>query len=240
MKKLLITFLVLIPVTIYCQNTDSTKTKKFAIGLTFSPDYCFRTLSSDESVNMIADQRNDEEIPKFGYTTGLNIAWKLSNRFTLETGVLYSNKGEKTKKYTLNWYTPNGQNDPALGTKNSYTYSYIYLDIPVKVNFYFLTKKTKLYLTAGISPNIFLSQKTTSVVEFANGEEKKTSSSSNSEFQKINLTFIVGFGVSYDFSNKLYLKIEPTYRQSITSIIDAPVKSFLYSAGLNTGLYFKL
>lgn len=215
--------------------------KNISIGLTFSPDYCYRTLHPDASVKWIADNRNTLEIPKFGYTTGLNIAKSINKKITLETGLLYSDKGERTKKYSEVWLTSSGQPDPALPTAMTFIYHYIYLDIPIKANYYFLTQKAKFYLTAGISPNVFLSQKTTSILEYSDGHNTKKNSSGNSSgFSRINLTVIAGLGFSYDFTNKLYFKIEPTYRRSITSIIDAPIKGYLYSVGLNTGIYYNL
>lgn len=118
-------------------------------------------------------------------------------------------------------------------------YQYFYIDIPIKVNFNLLTKRAKLYITAGISPNIFIIQKTNSLLQYDDGHTKKETQTAQ-DFSIINLTVIGGIGFSYDITEHLYIKIEPTYRRSVTSIIDAPIKGYLYSVGLNTGFYYKL
>jgi len=240
--RLLFTFLTIIPLTTLCQNIDTIETKKLSIGLSFSPDYCYRILKPDASGKWIAESRDSLEIPKFGYTSGLNIALQINKRITLETGFLYSDKGEKTKTFSPNWMTSSGQPDPdpSLPTKITSFYHYIYLDFPIKANYYLLTQGVKFFLTAGISPNIFLKQRITSIYEYNDGHTSSKSSSENSGFAKINLAFTAGLGLDYDLTKKLNLKIEPTYRCSITTIIDAPIKGYLYSIGLNTGLYYKL
>jgi len=238
--RLLLTLLTIVPFTTFCQNIEAIETEKISIGLTFSPDYCYRTLKPDASGILLAERRDTLEIPKFGCATGLNVALNINKRITLETGFLYSDKGEKTKTYSPVWIAPTGQPDPALPTKITSIYHYIFLDIPIKVNYYLLTQRVKFFLTAGISPNIFLTQRTTSIFDYTDGHSSTNTSSGNTGFAKINLTFTVGLGLGYDLTKKMYLKAEPTYRRSITSIVNAPIKGYLYSVGLNTGLYYKL
>lgn len=238
--KIFFTLLAIIPLTVFCQQPDAKKTIKIAIGITFSPDYCYRTLIPNASSKPIADARDTLEIPRFGYTTGLNLAIKINKRITLETGILYSDKGEKTKTYTVDEIVPQGQINPFVPRKITFYYHYIYLDIPFKLNYYLLNNRTRIFLTAGISPNIFLTCKTKSTTEYKDGHTTTHTSTSSSDYRIFNLSIIAGAGLSYDLTSKLYFNIEPTYRRSITSIVDAPIKTYLYSIGLNTGLYYKL
>jgi hypothetical protein len=240
MKHLLL-MLAFIPLTTFGQKTDSIKAKRISLGLTFSPDYCYRTLKPDKTKmsELIANERDSFEIPRFGYTTGINFAYMINKRFTLETGLLFSDKGEKAKNDTLIWNTSSGTTDPSLPIRMSFIYHYFYVDIPIKINFNLLTKRAKLYITAGISPNIYITQKTTSILEYDDGHTTKNSTTSRN-LTFINLAVIGGLGFSYDLTEHLYFKIEPTYRRSITSIISAPIKGYLYSIGLNTGIYYKL
>lgn len=238
--KLVLLFLVIIPLTIVSQNTDSTKARKISIGVTYSPDYCYRILKSDNASQWIANYRDSIEIPKFGFTTGLNISIKIRKRISLAAGVLFSDKGEMTKPQTLIWGTPRGQTDPTLPIKNKFIYHYRYLDIPIKINYHVLVKRLSVYVTAGISTNIFLSQEVASVQEYSDGHTSKKTSSSISGFDRINLAAIAGVGFGYDITKRIYCKIEPVYRRSITPIIYAPIKGYFYSLGLNTGLYVNL
>jgi opacity protein-like surface antigen len=217
------------------QKTDTLRKGKFEIGISFSPDYTYRKLKSDAQSKDIADIRDTMETAKFGYTAGLNLAYHINKRFVIETGLLFSDKGEKTKKVSFT-NVPSGQ----LPIYYTYKYHYLYLDVPLKVDYYILTGKFKFYATAGVSGNIFLTQKTTLIQGHDNGDSESTVSTNSSGFNRINFAVLAGIGLDYPISNKLKLQIEPVYRLSVTSIVDAPIKSYLYSAGVNFGLYFNL
>jgi hypothetical protein len=228
---------MLLPLASWCQDPESLKTGRISIGLVFSPDYCYRTLSSGESDEWIVNIRNKSEIHKFGYTTGFSFVYKPVGRISLETGLLYSDKGERTKPETLIAANP----DQLLPKQIEFIYSYNYIDIPFKINYLFLDKKFKLYVTAGLSTNIFLFQNTICIQEFEDGAIKKISSrNESSSFYKINLAFLTGFAAEYEISNRLKLHLEPLYRRSITPIMDSSVKGYLFSTGINTGIYYKL
>jgi opacity protein-like surface antigen len=223
------------PLASFCLPVDSTKAKKIDIGFSYSSDYCYRTLKADASNKWIADSRNEMEIPKIGYTVGLNLAYKLNTKLVVEAGVLFSDKGEKTRKIS---YT-----ESASGQSERYTiykYHYNYLDIPIKVNYYFPIGKFKLYATAGVSTNIFLNEKITTVQGHSFSDAEKNTVNTYSKFSRINLSMLIGAGLNYNVSEKMFLKAEPIYTRSITSIVNAPVKSYLYSVGLNLGVYYKL
>ncbi len=247
MKKNIILLLLFLPFVSLSQTNDTIKTKsnnaktdtlrkgEFEIGILFSPDYDFRKLKSDASSQAITDIRDTMETAKFGFTAGLNLAYHINKRLVMETGLLFSDRGEKTKKVSFT-NVPSGQ----LPIYFTYKYHYLYLDIPLKVDYYILTGKLKLYATAGASGNVFLMQKTTLLKGNDNGNTEKTSFASNSGFNRISVSILAGLGLDYSISNIIKLQIEPMYRRSLTSIVDAPVKSFLYSAGINFGLYYNL
>jgi hypothetical protein len=233
--RALFLFLLIIPLSAYCQSSGTITKRNFSIGLSVSPDYSFRTLKANASNQWFADSRNDIEIPKIGYTVGLKLHSGLNKRFSFEAGLLFSDKGERTRKTDLNF----AQSKQALPIKSSMIYHYFYLDIPLKVRYYFLaTGNGGFFVSAGLSPNFFLSQKSTSIVEYDDGHIKKNHSF-RGNLSRVNLSFTAGIGFQTDISKALYLSIEPTYRRSITSIIDAEPKSYLFSAGLDLGLYYR-
>lgn len=207
-----------------------------ALGLIFSPDYCYRTLKPNSSGNWIADYRDTLEIPKYGYTIGIIMLFKLNNRINLEIGLQFSNKGEKTKQWDLHPFQP----DPAIPKKIKFTYSYLYLDIPIKINYNLMNKRFKVFISPGISTNIFIAYNSTSFLEYEDGNTGKISSTSFSGFTRVNIAILAGLGLDYGLTKNLNFRLEPIYRQSITSIIDAPIKAYLYSFGINTGIYYKL
>ncbi len=239
--KFLFVLLLVIPLSLFCQKGDSTKTIKLSIGLTFSPDYCYRTMVSDPDFQLFADFLNEYEIPKVGFTSGLNLCFKPVKRFSFETGLLYSDKGEKTIEYSLYYQAPTTQADPALPKTSRYVYHYIYLDIPFKANFFILTKRAKLSVGAGISTNLYLSNYITNIHTYSDGHESRESSKNLFyTFPPLNIAAIAGVGFSYDITKKLYIKFEPTGRYSITPTSSTPIRKNMYSVGLNTGIYLKL
>ena len=92
MKQLTIIVLTLTTLTSFSQTTETASTEKLLIGLTFSPDYCYRTLTG---FALVVNNRNETEIPKYGFTAGLAMTYKLKNRLLFETGLQFSDKGEK-------------------------------------------------------------------------------------------------------------------------------------------------
>lgn len=234
MNKLLNTLLFLIaPCLVYCTTGDSVKPEKAQIGIILSPDYCYRTLKANTDGKWMADILDTMEIPKFGYSAGFNVAYAFNPRFTLEAELLFSNKGENTKKYDLgNTSFPNIQ----TSSKIVYRKNYYYLDIPLKINYYLLTGKVKFFLTTGVSVNTFLGQSTFITTEYNDGAENSYIGKTQPPFEKINIAFLAGLGLNYDLTDRYSLKFEPIYKRSINSIINAPVKSYLYSIGLNLGI----
>ena len=238
MKQLLL-LIVLGPFTLFSNSGDSIASKKLSIGFTFSPDYCYRKITPDAASFWIASHRDSIEIPKFGFTTGFNLAYKFNKRWSIETGFLFSDKGEKTIKQSLSGFVVVNPNDPSLPSHYVFVHHYCYLDIPVKANLYLLTKRTKIYLTAGATCNVFLTKGSQTISEFSDGHSSSSTNYNNIDgYSRFNFAYFAGLGFSYDFTDKFYLKLEPTYRRSINSIIDTPIKGYLYSMGLNTGVYY--
>lgn len=234
MKKLLF-LLLLLPLAGFSQEpTDSLKKKKVEIGITFSPDIAYRTLKADADSKDIKDFRDTLETPKFGYTVGANIEFKLGKKLNLEAAVLYSDRGERTKPEAVT--TGTVSQEPA---KYSYIFHYHYLDIPVKADYFLVNKKLRFYVTAGVSADFYLGSAETILSNYNHGREKK-SSSYDPNFSKVNFGFLAGCGIRYPVGKRTDLLVEPVYRRSITAVNSAPIRSYLYSGGLTVGLYYNL
>jgi hypothetical protein len=241
LKKTLLVILCLAPLALFCQLSGFSKAKKFAIGLVYSPDFCYRIATADASYRSTRDFYNTVEIPKFGYTTGLNFLWQLNKKFSLEAGALYSDKGYQTKQEPLSngLYGGNFVNQPDNAVSGSFVYHIQFLDIPLKVNYYLLRTGVKLFLSGGLSTNIFLGEKDTYTVTYGDGHTTTRELTPYSTPSAINLSVVAGIGISFHISRQLLVRIEPVYRQSLTPLSYSPIKYYLYSAGLNTGLYYR-
>jgi hypothetical protein len=195
-------------------------------------------LKSESSSQPIVDTRNDLEIPKYGFTYGINYVRKFKNKYFLKIGLLYSDKGYNTKNLILN----SGQTISTEPIKEFNFYHFNYIDIPIKLNrrIWVTGNASMIYVSAGVSTNVFLSQKTNITSEYSDGHTA-TTIATNNNFNKINFSYVLGFGYMHWAAPWLPLTftIEPTFRRSISSISNSTVKTYLYSVGLDVALYYR-
>ncbi|MBI3234135.1 MAG: PorT family protein, partial [Bacteroidetes bacterium] len=233
MKKALIILTLFISSSVIGQSSQSIQIKRVQIGIVYSPDYCYRILNYHTSISRGQDIRNKEEMGVYGYTTGLGIKIKIKNKLGIETGILYSIKGEQTKNANLAWVNLS----PDFPTKSQTQWRFKYLDIPVKVNYSFIKRKVNCFISAGISANVFLQREAKVISKFADGHKTSESSTIDLGYLKFNLAGIVGFGIKYDFTKNVSISAEPVYRQFINSIVaDRNAKEYPNSIGINVGL----
>tara|TARA_R110001592_G_scaffold237306_6_gene496198 strand:+ start:4612 stop:5340 length:729 start_codon:yes stop_codon:yes gene_type:complete len=236
MRLYLTIALVLLQVCSFGQETE-TPSSKFSFGFSFSPDYAYRKLKNSGGTNneSIIDFRNSSERPKLGITTGLRVLYQLSTKWKLELGALYSDKGEQET------WNSSSNIDPRKGfvfgeySSMKYIYHYQYIDIPLKVNYTISSKRLNLFVSGGVSTNFFLNNTTTSRLEKEDGTVT-TNRSSGADLLPVNFSAMIGFGANYQLNHCLSIRLEPEFRHSITSIIDAEVKQYPYSFGVNTGI----
>jgi hypothetical protein len=239
MKKLFF-FLISFPIFLIAQTTDSIKQKRFAIGVNFSPDYSYRNFIQTPR---ITDNSQDyyiyNELPNYGYTTGLTFDVNIGKRFMLETGVLFANKGVKIDETFYDQIYSNGTKDIYSTTK--ITLHHYFLDIPLKANINILAKRFKLYISTGAVFNIALGYKSISEITYPSSPSKNYSNSSfATSFQSpLGMTLLLGMGASYDLNKKITVKIEPIYRQSINSTFQLKSNGVYYSIGTNVGLSYR-
>lgn len=237
MKRISIFLTALASFTVQAQ--DIKPVPKVLLGYTFSPDYCFRTLANSDgnpSTDLAIKSRNNIEVAKFGYTTGLNVLINFSQTVGFETGLLFSNKGYQTKNQDLVYFP----GSPNLPTKAQLTYAYQYIGIPLKVKFSAGKSKTRFISSMGVITSFILTVKQTTKLEYSDGRTAKNSSSSAQGFDKVDISPVISFGIDHQLNNKIHLIAEPSFRYGILRTKDAPVKEHLWNMGLNIGLYCAL
>lgn len=224
----------------YGQNYYQLEENKYAIGVSLSPDFNYRSLYAKSQYKSMKNFINSVEIPKMGYTAGLKLSTNKRDNFSFEIGLLYSNKGFQTQNQKLIPIAPDPSSPDYIQSK----FRMYYLDVPLIVNRYIKPNdKNGFYATLNLSPNFFLVEQQISTMQFKDNRivvEKTTRKSD----QTINLSLGVGLGIGYEheLSEKSYFKIQPTFRHSITSFKDfnSPIKWLLYSAGVDFSFYHKI
>ena len=208
------------PISFFSQESVFPKLRKFDVGFSYSTDYSYRTIKSDEINRDIVNLYDTIESAKYGYTTGISGTYFKSNKFSFTLGFLLSDKGEKSEVFV---------NSTNSRLKNHY----YYLDLPIKSNYYLLKENNKLYVTAGISSNLFLFSKSSN---FSNEKAVKN----NINLNPVNFAAIGGIGFDFDLSDSWHFKSEILYRHSIQAIMNSPIKRSLFSTGVNFGFFYQI
>ena len=223
-------------------QTEKSKIRKFSFSVNFSPDYSYRRLhSNNPDHDFLINQLNDWEEPAFGYTTGLSVRYLMNKKFEHESGLQYSDKTFKLSVTKDDFEIPdNGLyqlDDPAIPERLTTNYHYYFLGVPLKLNYYFLQKRIRLYLTAGVSTDFFLDTRSKTTSIYKDRTETIEHNGNGGDYNKINLTGLAGFGTETTLFQKIGIRVEPIFRYSFIQINDFMGKENLYSAGLNVVLY---
>jgi hypothetical protein len=225
---------------------------RLSFGINISPDYCFRTLKNNDGSStsaMIIAERNKHELFKIGYTAGLNVCYNISRKAAIGLGVQYSNKGFKFSESGSD-LTFGDMNDPRYGfiyatatgipDKIITNYNYHYIDIPLTAVFTFGQKRIQFVTRVGIAANILLSSNEITILKYPDGSKKRQTQDQLYDYRKLDISPTASIGIAYKISNKICMKIEPTFRYGLIKIIDSPVTGYLWNGGLNISCYYSL
>lgn len=228
MKTRYIFILIFLPMFVFGQTEG--KVKKFAAGLNYEVNSSFRQLKYTDFNTEIGIIRNNEEVPKIGFTIGLNGRYQFSPKASANLGVLYSNVGMKTKMQPLN---NTGQpNEPNLGYSE---YDFNSVIFPLKINYTLKSyKKWDIYVHGGTALNLFTSKNTTFYTYIDDQLHSQNTNTQKDGYRKITYSGLVGIGLNCYIPEKTILVIEPIYRRYLTSIgLQPSGKEYLYSIGVN-------
>jgi opacity protein-like surface antigen len=240
-QLLLISTAVLSLTVAYSQDSTVVKDRRFYIGASFSPDYSYRTLTKNDDTLSSASWTRIKNLedsiykPKYGFTTGICFGFQINKRLSIETGILYSDKGYKTVPILTiyDWSQP-----PAKATN---IIKYVYMDIPLKANYTFLKKRLQIVVSIGAVLNRYRYSRTKTIPETPTATFKEQVYKNTYDYNSINISPTVSVGVKYKISNRINLRAEPTFRYGLLGIDDKSYAStHLWSAGLNFGFYIGL
>lgn len=212
--------------------------KRFEIGISASPEICYRTLlNNDGSQNStsIINYRNENETVKMGYTGGLHLGYNFNERFGFQTGIQYANRGFSTKKIDI----AGSLMDPVIPESLKYNYNYHYLEIPAKVNFSFGENQIRLTTSAGLSSAFLIKQSRTFIGYYKDTTTRQVFIS-NDAYNRFNLFATISAGLEMRFNPIMSIKVEPTFRYGLLKITDTPVSGHWYSGGVNVSYLVRL
>ena len=217
-------------------NSDSVNTKRKVIGFAFAPEYCYRTLTTnDASLKWIVDLRDTIELPRFGFTVGFFFSYDMKKRWCFESGAMLTANGYKYKNIHI--VNVNGS---FIGIAETF-YHYLYFQIPLKVKFYLYNSQNsqfRFFLHNNFMGNIFLERRIKSNLKYDDGKTDiiRDTDKDFYNYNKLNYSWSAGIGVRYILKEKISFQLEPYYKRFILPTVDAPINEFLYSYGVNVGI----
>lgn len=237
MKKYFILVFAMIQFTLFAEEK-----KDFLIGVNFSPEMAYRTIT-DSKTPAVTNTFNSISSPKFSYTTGFVFNYFVSNNFFIESGLQYSNKGNKIE---TDGFLVEGNSIPVKDTVySSYLtrYNIHFLGIPILFGGVFGNKKVKFYATLGVHFDFLLSLSNVNVVERFDGERIKSRSfyNDNENFNRFNITPTISAGIDYSITEKTSLRVAPVFRFSALDFSKSNLsKVNFYNLGVNLSYFMKI
>jgi hypothetical protein len=218
---------------------------KWSLGLAFSPDACYRTISGDKSnpnTATLMQFRETNDHIKLGYSAGLLVKRRCNEIVSLETGLLYSNRGfaMQMQARMTDQNHPDGIGDPVT---ISQLFHFKYVDIPLKINFTAVRfGKMDMHFSTGAQLNIFMEQKTVTYVISDNQDAPKSVYyAPKSANDPVNVSVLFGMGITRQLGEKTQLQIEPIMRYNIMPLFQSQhMETRLWTLGVNTVLYCEL
>lgn len=204
------------------QQNDSLKYNNFKLGLSVAPSFSSRYLKAESDAQANADYFDSIEMPHLGYSLGLNLGYQISKRFSINSGLLFSNKAQ-------------GSKSASLESILNYTNNIYYLDLPFKFNYYFFSKKSKIYLTGGANFSYFLSNK------ISYGKENNTDNFTavGEDLNSFNISGLIGLGIDLPIYKRWAFNFEANYQHAFTPVLNTPIKRYLFSINPTIALFYK-
>lgn len=222
MKKITLVLVIIFPFAFFGQDDEKIVNTKLDFGFSFSPDYSYRFLTSDDENKWLKENNDTLEIGRVGFTIGTNMLYKLNDNISVASGLWFSDRGERTKKHSV-------------AQLNNYINHYYYIDVPLKMNYsFFENEYVKFFATAGLSVNVFVNH---TVISLVDGVESDYRLVDNKNISRVNLGALAGAGMDCRLTDKWYFKAEALYRQSISPIGSTPVKKYLFSVSPTLGFF---
>jgi hypothetical protein len=251
---------------------------RWSIGAMASPTYYSRFNSGNDE---LSKQLMESEQAVMSYTGGLAFSYKISKRFSIQSGIYYSSLGQKVDginsfqgfkpydnskgDYNFEVLTTSGTVqtsnpdvflnsdasnriitaytsdifDPKKASlqylSSSLTQSFSYLELPVILRYKIVDKTIGINLIGGLSYNLLVHNAVYTTID-----GNKYTIGDTKGLNPLTLSSSLGMGMEYNFSEKLSLNLEPTFRYYLNPF-SVTTGTFIhpYSFGIFSGVSYK-
>ncbi len=222
MIKVISILIVLISLPVFGQQNDTLKFNNLKLGLSISPSFSSRYLKAESEAKSNADYFDSIEMPSLGYSLGLNFGFQFSKRFSINSGLFFANRAQSSKSSSLK-------------SISNFTNNIYYLDLPLKFNYYLMSKKSKLYLTGGANFSYFLA----SNVSYRKEGNTELFSAKVDNLNAMNIAGIIGVGIDVPIYKRWALNFEVNYQHAFTPLLETPIERYLYSFNPTISLFYR-
>lgn len=218
---------------LFCTLLDGQN--QISIRIYYSPDICYRYIRSDSYLVGI-DDREENEIMKYGNSFGIGIIYQFTPMFAMEFGIQYMTRGYQTKKIEV--ITPGPY--PGIPDQTKDIYSFNYLGFPFRLNFMLgRYKRLRFRSSIGLITNILLRQEWENILYYSDQTDISIINMTD-DYNETVITTVLCFGLGYIISNSFEIQVKPMLQYDILSVIDATIKTYLWNFGLNLSLIYYL
>lgn len=195
------------------------------------------------NISYMFDKYLYNTMPAYGYQTGFNIDFKITNRLYVCSGFSY-----KVEGFSDIFDCPVFQSPVLKGISNiEHTNNYKYISCPFIIKYYIINQnKILIGLNTGFSGDIFLNSSRIITMVFTNNSKSiaKDNSSFNQSLggSKAKITGTIGLNFNYWLSDKFSILLQPNYDILLYPyhINTAISNRRFWNLGLRIGICYKL
>ena len=218
-------------------QVDSSATN-WKIGLFFSPEQGFRDVPKGDTSNL--NLRST-----FLYTCGVVFEKNITKRIAFNFGLHYSLRGHQSIDYGLGKdYDYTSTNN--LLEKAIYKDVFQHIGFPLHLYYNIYSRNRFSFFAAACIDLNFLILSTSSYNRIIHGQEKEVFTNKSwintdgYSYNFFNPSAYISIGSEVHITQKIGVRIEPSYRRSMLSLAPSPKGRYYYNIGLNLGLLFYL
>jgi hypothetical protein len=186
----------------------------------------------------LGEEKKENEKAGPGFTGGLSLLYVINKKIRVETGLLFTATNFRYKPVNLDWRGTVASLPVRSQTKEQYQH----ITIPVKAQIVIGERgKFIWFASGGLALNKFLATRFIVTSEHDDGSMHHLKSTRRMGKSSTDLAIIVGGGVELQLAKRFYLKFEPFFRHSLSSVGDIKTaKEFLYAIGVNSGISYSI
>lgn len=225
------------------------KESKWQFGLSYSPEVSYRILTFDNEASYSGfyypaedyiPTRKESDQAKYGYSAKIFFGYRISEMFTLETGIGYTDFGDGYKPTAISFgYNP----EPEYAIMTGRTHIG-FIKVPVSLRFNLGGKRYQWSISAGVAPAYRMRYNPNFKIKYPNGElypGYNILALDRDEISTFILEAHISGGVDIQLNNKTSLRIAPEFRITATDTYsNVPVSAHYFNAGISIGSVFRL